>query len=191
MANGEITITILSEDSDAKKKEKTPSEIGHSKTKKIQHPIHSEDSDFDISGEDAAKGLIGIGAMLLKDAADVATTYALSEANRYFSLTRDYISQNKFNEVKTRIGRAQSTASALRRGAAKGTAVAGVGGPVFAALGAIIGAASEAGKSLVEARIEINVRKEQYDTQLNATNIQTNFMASRASLVNGGRGTEY
>ena len=191
MANGEITITILSENSDVEKKKKTPSEIGHSKTKKIQRPIPSEDSEYDISGEDAAKGLIGIGALLLKDAAEVATTYALSEANRYFSLTRDYISQNKFNEVKTRIGRAQSTASAFRRGAAKGTAVAGVGGPVFAALGANSGAASEPGKTQDEPTVERNQTKQQYDTQLNATNIQTNFMASRASLVNGGRGTEY
>lgn len=191
MANGEITITILGENGDVDKKEKTPSEIGHSKTKKIQRPLSSDDSDFYISSEDTAKGLAGIGAMILKDAAEVATTYALSEANRYFSLTGDYISQNKFNEVKTRIGRAQSTASALRRGAAKGAAIGSVGGPVFAAIGIVIGSAAEAGKSLYEARIERNVRKEQYDIQLNATNIQTNFMASRASLVNGGRGTEY
>lgn len=191
MANGEITITILSENGDVEKKEKTPSEIGHSKTKKIQNPISPDDSDFHILSEDIAKGLAGIGAMLLKDATEVATTYALSEVNRYFSLTGDYISQNKLNEIKTRIGRAQSTASALRRGAAKGAALGAVGGPMLAALGIAIGAASEARKSLVEARIERNVRKEQYDIQLNATNIQTNFMASRASLVNGGRGTEY
>ena len=190
MASGEITITILGQGgaSSSKEREKTPSEIEQSKTEKLQNPL-SSDGDIGVS---TIAGTFGkVVGLIVYDEAQFLKTYALSEVNRYFSLTDDYISQNKLNELKTRINRFKTTNSAAVSGALKGAVAARRLGPVGQAIGAVIGAASGVRRSGLEARVERNVRKEQYDMQLNATNIQTNFMASRASLVNGGRGTEY
>ena len=190
MASGEITITILGQGgtSSSKEREKTPSEIEQSKAEKLQNPL-SSDGNIGIS---TIAGTFGkMAGLLIYDEAQFLKTYALSEVNRYFSLTDDYISQNKLNELKTRINRFKTTSSASVSGALKGIAIGSSLGPIGQAFGAVIGAVSGVRRSVLEARVERNVRKEQYDMQLNATNIQTNFMASRASLVNGGRGTEY
>lgn len=190
MASGEIKITIYGQGgkSSSKEKEKTPSEIEQSKTEKLQNALSSDGS---ISAGSAVSSLISIGMILVNDNAQFMKNYALSEVNRYFSLTDDYISQNKANEIKTRISRFKTSLSSVAKGAAKGMAAGSALGPLGQAFGIVIGAVSGLNRSVLEARIERNVKKEQYDIQLNATNIQTNFMASRASLVNGGRGTEY
>ena len=65
------------------------------------------------------------------------------------------------------------------------------GGPVGVAVGAIVGGIASTANTVFKMDTAKKQKIEQYNMQLNAVNAQTQFSASRASLVNGGRGTEY
>ena len=204
MANGEITITILGEGGagdggggTTNKKEKTPAELMREGLNKVLHPLRTaqegaKDAVIDLlGGSGGATAAVGIGAKVLSDALSTAYSIAMMELNRYFTLTEDYLGQNKMNAIQTQIGTAKSMLSSVGSGAAIGAAIGTVAGPGGVAVGAVIGAISSGVKTGILAKTERDQKVEQHNMQLKAINAQTNFMASRASLVNGGRGTEY
>lgn len=204
MANGEITITILGEGGAGNggggatgKKEKTPADLMREGLNKVLHPLQTaqeavKDAAIDLlGGSGGATAAVGIGAKVLSDALAMAYSIAMMEHNRYFTLTEDYLGQNKMNIIQTQIGTAKSMLSSIGSGAAAGMAAGMAGGPVAMAIGTVIGAITSGAKAVVTTKMQTDQKVEQHNMQLNAINAQTNFMASRASLVNGGRGTEY
>lgn len=202
MANGEITITILGEGGSGDggatgKKEKTPADLMREGLNKVLHPLRTaqeavKDAAIDLlGGSGGATAAVGIGAKVLSDALAMAYSIAMMEHNRYFTLTEDYLGQNKMNVIQTQIGTAKSMLSSIGSGAAAGMAAGMAGGPVAMAIGTVIGAITSGAKAVITTKMQTDQKVEQHNMQLNAINAQTNFMASRASLVNGGRGTEY
>ena len=202
MANGSIKITILgsgdgSDSTPKTKKEKSPSDNMLDSVKKLAHPLQSaEDAALDkikaMSGSHAGGVLagIGIGAKVLGDAASTLINIATVETNRYFSLREDYISQNKLNNFQKSLNTGKSLLGSLGSGAVSGAMAGLAGGPVGVAIGAVAGGITSLVKTVVGLETQKLQQVEQYNTQLNATNAQTQFMATRASLVNGGRSTE-
>lgn len=199
MAEGKITITILGEGGKGKDKEiedKTPDpgKSVYSTLNKILHPLKTVEGAINTNViQPMGKGAVaavGIGAKVVSDALSTAYSLAMSEHNRYFTLTEDYLAQNKMNAIQTSINTTKSFLSSAASGAMAGAAAGLAGGPAGVVIGALIGGATSIVKTGIEAENAKNAKIEQYNMQLNATNAQTNFMASRASLVNGGRGTE-
>lgn len=205
MANGDIKITILGSGNGGenggdgrKKKEKTPEQIARNKLQKALHPIQTAKSNLEDAVEarfgEKAGGIIGSIGMASKLLGDVAsTTYKITmmEANRYFSLREDYISQNKINMIQSQISSAKSLTMSVLGSAASYGFLGAQGGPVGAAVGAVVGAAVGAVKGTINIETQNLQAREQYNMQLNAISAQTNFAASRANLINNGKGTEY
>lgn len=206
MAEGKITITIIGIDgggggggddsSVKKKKEKKPADIMQEALNKIFHPIKSAESAIKdtavdlLGGSNTAIAAVGLGAEVLGDALSTAYSIAMMEHNRYFTLTEDYVGQNKINIVQTQIGTAKSMLSSIGSGAIRGGVIGSVAGPIGTAIGAVVGSISSGIKTGIMKKAERDQKIEQSNMQLNAINAQTEFMASRANLINGGRGTE-
>ena len=202
MANGEITITILGEggagDGGATgNKEKTPADLMREGLNKVLHPLRTaqeelKDAAIDLlGGSGGATAAVGIGAKVLSDALAMAYSIAMMEHNRYFTLTEDYLGQNKMNVIQTQIGTAKSMLSSIGSGAAAGMAAGMAGGPVAMAIGTVIGAITSGAKAVITTKMQTDQKVEQHNMQLNAINAQTNLMASRESIVKVGRGKEY
>ena len=124
------------------------------------------------------------GLSLARQGFSLAYNTALMEMNRSFTLKEDYISQNKLTMFTQTVDTAKSILGATASGAIAGARVGGV-------WGAVIGAVVGGGMSMFNAAKTAAQTKETYQMQLNATNKQTTFGERRASLVNGGKGTEY
>lgn len=204
MAEGKITITILGEGGGTKssgsssggEKEKSPAQIAMDTLRKVMHPIQTGESALQDglrslmgdSGE--AVAAVGVGSKVLSDAVSTAYSVAMMEHNRYFSLREDYISQNKMNMFQTQMSTAKSILTSFSSGVLTGAAAGAAGGIGGVVVGAAVGGVS----SLINTGVRLEAQKkqkiEQYNMQLNAINAQTEFMSSRASLINGGRGTE-
>ena len=114
----------------------------------------------------------------IKTVANLAVNVAEVSVNRYFTLTEDYLAQNIYNNVKNSIAKGKSLFKV----------VGSVG--VQVATGNYIGAAATAISYGVNELMEYRQRMGGYYQALNATNYQTGFSATRAGLVDGGRGTE-
>ena len=124
------------------------------------------------------------GLSLARQGFSLAYNTALMEANRSFSLKEDYISQNKMAMFTQSVDLTKNILGSTASGAIAGARVGGV-------WGAVIGAAIGGGMSLFNAAKTAAQTRETYQLQLNATNKQTTIGERRASLVNGGKGTEY
>lgn len=101
---------------------------------------------------------------------------------RNLALREDYIGENIYNNAKVTINKVSNLATSVIGGAVTG-GQAGVGGAIA---GAIIGFA---GWGIGEA-FSINERQSNYARTLNASRYGSDFMQTRAGLINGGRGTE-
>lgn len=203
--DGKITITILgggegsssggSSGSGGGGKEKSPAKLMMERIKKLLHPIQTVEGEIQNFLNDNLTGgqlaAVGIAAKVLKEAASTAYSVCLMEHNRYFSLKEDYIAQNKMNVLQTQISTGKSILSSIASGAFSGMAAGLAGGPVGVAVGAIVGSIASTANTVFKMDTAKKQKIEQYNMQLNAVNAQTQFSASRASLVNGGRGTEY
>lgn len=207
MANGDIKITIIGSGDGSgsgesgggrKKKEKTPAEMMYDTIKKLIHPVQTAKTAAEEGAINALGGTgksamaVGLGAKIVADVAQEAYSIAIMEHNRYFSLREDYIGQNKMNAIQTQMSTAKSLLSSITGGALAGAAIGmSSANPLGVAVGAVVGGVTSGVKAGLNLRIQRDQKIEQYNMQLNATNAQTQFMASRASLVDGGRGTEY
>lgn len=174
----------------ARKKEKAsnPHEAFANKLDSFMHPIRTGQAELmknlkqNLKPENVAKASAAI--FVIKDIASQIWRYGNMELNRHFSLRENYLAQNKINMFHQQMDSIKGVASSIGSSVAMG-AIAG--GPVGAAAGLIYGAA----KTAIDVTVKKEQKMEQYNMQLNATNAQTQFSASRAALVNGGRGTEY
>lgn len=203
MAEGKITITILGGGNGTgdgggggEDKEKDPSQIVLNSLNKIVHPVQTaknavkEGAIESLGGGGGAVAVVGGGLKLLSDALSTAYSVAMMEHNRYFTLREDYLAQNKMNMIQSQISTTKTMLSSIGSNALQYGAIGMAAGPVGAVVGAAVGAVIGGVKSGISLATERDQKIEQYNMQLNATNAQTSFMASRASLVNGGRGTE-
>lgn len=200
MASGNITIRILGGTSDGGngdggggEREKSPGQITYDSLRKLMHPLKTVGGEaMDLfSGSSASIAALGITGMVLKNATSTMYSFAMMEHNRYFTLREDYLAQNKMTQIQTQLNTAKNIGGSVISGALSGGAAGMAAGPVGVAVGATLGIISSTATTLTKMQSEKAQKIEQYNMQLNATNAQMNFAASRASLVNGGRGTEY
>lgn len=163
-------------------------ETFNSAVNKLMHPMRSAKSGVvdavgNLLGSKAARATTGVFT-LVGNAAALALKLARTDLNRAFALKENYLAQNHMAAFSAEMDAAKSLATSLLSGAAVGFTT---GGP----LGAIIGGISGAATSAINLQLQKGETIERYNMQLNATNAQTEFSASRAALVNGSRGTEY
>lgn len=104
----------------------------------------------------------------VKQAVDVSLS-------QYFRLSENYMAENTISNIETTINKAISFGSAIAGGFAAGNVV-----------GATV---AGAGWAITEA-IGTFGRMSQYYAQRNQINMQTAFVAERAGLTDGNRGTE-
>lgn len=201
MAEGKITITILDggdgSDEKKEKQEKTPAQKMLDKVNKIAHPLKTlgdkaENNVKQMLGGGAGATAMVAGAIKLgSEVLSLATYYAKLEFNRYFTLKEDYVGQNKISEIQAYSGTVKSMLSSIGSDAIAGAMVGSYFGLAGVVVGGVLGGAFGGGISAIKAKTETAQKIEQVNMQMNATNMQTQFSATRAGLVNGSRGTEY
>ena len=120
---------------------------------------------------------------LTSNAINVALQAAEFGFSRYCTLQEDYMSQQAINNVMGSINRVKGAGSSVISGVLTGSKVAGVGGAV---VGGVVGAVSYG----TQQYIQYQKKMSGYYQQLNSTNFETGFAASKAGLVNNSRGTE-
>jgi hypothetical protein len=176
-------------------KEKKPENMIAKIIDMIRHPLKSAENvgmDYLKSYASAGKVAAAAGAAyLVKDVAQGLWQYGNMELNRHFSLKENYLAQNKMTAFNSSMSALKGIASTIGSSTAAGAAIGFQAGPVGAALGAVVGMAYGSIKSVATIQIQKAEHMERHNMQLNATNAQTQFSASRAALVNGSRGTEY
>ena len=101
--------------------------------------------------------------------------FANQSLNRYYNITEDYIGENYKQNFEKALNTAQNISTSVIQGAIAG----GVGG-------AFVGAVSSVTSTIASERQRIN----NYYTNLNATNYQTEFNRTRSVLVDNNRNTE-
>lgn len=158
--------------------EPDPNEILARDLQQIFHPIKS----WEYGLAQNHKYVYG-GLQLAKQAGSIVESAIFMEHNRYFTLKEDYIGQNRMNVVRGEISNMGNILGAAAGGAIAGAKTAGIPGAV---IGAIVGG----GFSIGQMHIQKQQKIEQYQMQLNTVNMETTFAESRASLINGGHGTE-
>ena len=110
-----------------------------------------------------------------KRALSVLKQATISTANRYWSLTEDYLAQNSFNNAMSAINEAIGFGSTIALGFTTG----GVVGGAIAAVG------YGASKAINTVSEYSNIRQ-----SINANNYNMQFQRTRMGLVDNGRGTE-
>lgn len=126
------------------------------------------------SGNKAGGFALGIGIQAASTAINVAKQSADFAWNRYCTLQEDYMSQQWVNNAKDTINRVTGVANSAIQGGMVGASF----GPIGAAAGALIGAVGYGFSQYTE----YQKRMSNYYQQLNSTNFQTEFSASRYGL---------
>jgi hypothetical protein len=122
------------------------------------------------------------GAEIAESALNFATQSARFAYNRYITLNEDYITKQAVTNAMDSINRVKNMGSSVINGIATGASTGGV-------VGAVIGGVTSAIDFGVNQYFEYQQKMSSYYQQLNATNFQTNFDASRLGLI-GSSGTE-
>lgn len=142
----------------------------------ILHPIQSLEKEVLGSNSQWILSMANQAVSMVKNAVDY-------EHNRFFTLKEDYIGANTYANVKQGISTVTSIFGSFGAGAISGAMATG---PV----GAVIGSLVSGGFAIANKIVSKMQSQESYQMALNSTNAQTSFGASRASLYDGGRGTE-
>lgn len=122
------------------------------------------------------------GAEIAESALNFATQSARFAYNRYITLNEDYITKQAVTNAMDSINRVKKMGSSVINGMVTGASTGGV-------VGAVIGGVTSAIDFGVNQYFEYQQKMSSYYQQLNATNFQTNFDASRLGLI-GSSGTE-
>lgn len=147
---------------------------------KCFHPINNAVRNLiDSTMDEGQKDIAEYTANQIFSAVNSYLDYSM---NRYFTLTEDYISQNEYQIFSKSRDMLHSGLSSMVTGMMAGASL-GPGGMI---MGAVTGLASFG----VQESIKQKQRYSSYYQQLNATNFNTSFSEQRASLYDGGRGTE-
>ena len=174
--NRKITIEILSgsgSSSVSSKKEEVDEEYSNT-IKQILHPIKS------VEASTIGKSVIINQAY--QNAKQLASQSINYSFKRYTTLKEDYILENNLNNFQLGISKVKGFAGAAFSGAVMGSSL----GPI----GSVFGAAVSLGGYGITNIIQNSAYRSSYYQDLNATNLQTQFMQQRSSLYNEGRGTE-
>lgn len=173
-------------------KEKSSEDIFSDKIQKLAHPINTAKGAV-RKGLESVLGKAGTAGALYFVGNAVSTAYRLArmELNRSFSLKENYLAQNKITAFESEMGAIKGIASTMGSSIAMGAMAGSSFGPVGTIIGAVFGTAYGGVTSAMNVQIQKAETMERHNMQLNATNAQTEFSASRAALVNGSRGTEY
>ncbi len=159
-----------------KTKKNDPKKILSKQLNTILHPIQSLEKEILGTNSQWILSMANQAISMVKSAVDY-------EHNRFFTLKEDYIGANTYANVKQGISNAASIFGSFGAGAISGAVAAG---PV----GAIVGSLVSGGFTIANKVVSKLQKQESYQMSLNSTNAQTSFGASRASLYDGGRGTE-
>ena len=127
-----------------------------------------------------AKALVKMGT---EKVGDTITHTAQVSLNRYFSMSENYMAETDYQNAMTIVNKGKSFYRTISSGALAGNAV---GGPMGAAVGAII----SAGTWGINEYVNYQQRMSNYYQNLNATRYQTEFDRTRLGLTNEGKGTE-
>ena len=125
--------------------------------------------------------MMGMGIQAVSAATENALNIADASMNRYTTLQEDYMAQQVYSNAKNTLQRAKAGLGSIFQGAQAGS--------VFGAAGAVVGGLIGAASYGVSEYVRYQQKMSGYYQQLNATNYQTNFSASRLGLT-GGSGTE-
>lgn len=115
-----------------------------------------------------------------------AASYGL---NRYFSLKEDYLSENVYNEIKSKVSKTVGFGKSVLSGISAGATTGSAFGPVGTAVGAVAGALIGGTGYGMQQYIQYQQKMSGYYQQLNATNAQTQFQAKRLGLSDEGQNT--
>lgn len=173
-------------------KEKSSEDIFSDKIQKLAHPINTA-KGVAREGLESVLGKAGAAGALyfVGNAASTAYRLAKMELNRSFSLKENYLAQNKMTAFESEMGAIKGIASTMGSSIAMGAIAGSSFGPVGTVVGAVFGTVYGGVTSVMNVQIQKAETMERHNMQLNSTNAQTEFSASRAALVNGSRGTEY
>lgn len=173
-------------------KEKSSEDIFSDKIQKLAHPINTAKGAA-RKGLESVLGKAGAAGALYFAGNAASTAYRLArmELNRSFSLKENYLAQNKITAFESEMGAVKGIASTMGSSVAMGAMAGSSFGPVGTVIGAVFGTVYGGVTSAMNVQIQKAETMERHNMQLNATNAQTEFSASRAALVNGSRGTEY
>ena len=173
-------------------KEKSSEDIFSDKIQKLAHPINTAKGAA-RKGLEAVLGKAGTAGALYFAGHAASTAYRIAkmELNRSFSLKENYLAQNKITAFESEMGAIKGIASTMGSSIAMGAMAGSSLGPVGTVIGAVFGTVYGVASSAINVQIQKEEAMERHNMQLNSTNAQTTFSASRAALVNGGRGTEY
>lgn len=160
-----ITIEILGVDSGGSSKKET------SASTKISNKKQTKKMKEEIVKAEVYKNAV-------KQVANTAINVAEFQANRYFTFSEDYISQNLYNNIKTSINKATQITGSV------------INAAMMAASGNIPGAIISGASLAINEGMQYYQRVSSHYQSLNATNYQTGFSSTRAGLVNDSRGTE-
>lgn len=149
------------------------------KTAKAMYESRGTTTDQNIV---AKANALYAGAEITEKALNFVTTSAQFAYNRYTTLQEDYMTVQGIANAKDTMNRVNAAGKSIINGASTGAKTGGV-------VGAIIGGVAGAIDFGVNQYFEYQQRMSSYYQQLNATNFQTSFDASRLGLI-GSSGTE-
>lgn len=144
------------------------------------------DDAFPIFAKIKNNALIQLAKTQAEEVIRNAASYGL---NRYFSLKEDYLSENVYNEIKSKVSKTIGFGKSILSGAITGGSSMSKFGPIGAAVGAVAGAAIGGAGYGTQQYIQYQQKMSGYYQQLNATNAQTQFQAKRLGLSNEGQNT--
>lgn len=179
-----ITITILDSgslgvdsdgDGSSEKKDNSIEKHLNDTLKKMKSSVKETESS-----STAKSVLINQTFQLAKNSFFKALTFSLRRTN---TLTEDYIGEMYLQHIQTALGKGVGLVTTAASGAIAGAKVGGVYGGIAGAVIGIVGWG-------VGEYVSGQETKSGIYQNLNATIFQTEFMASRAGLVNNSRGTE-
>lgn len=150
-------------------------------------PINSEELLSKSSGNTSNGSVKKVLYQQAKSQAiNIVSSAASYSLNRYFSVKEDYLAENVYNEVSSKVSIAKSVYSGGKQGAQFGGQI---GGGIGAIIGAVVGGIYGGATSSIQKHIEYQKRRAAYSQQLNATNAQNDFQSKRIGLSNEGQNT--
>lgn len=171
-----IEITSVQKNSNNNTNKSSKNELGEDLAgfKKFLHPVDAVGELIDEKSK--------LWGMVFNKSVGLIVSSVGNEINRYLNLTEDYLGQDAYTNVRVAVEKTQTAASTILNGAMIGS----VAGPVGAAAGAVISAASWGISQIISGRNSMS----SYYQALNASNFQVGFSQTRAGLIDNGRGTE-
>lgn len=174
-----ITIEILgggkekTKSEQDREEEKNPYKEFQESLTKWLHPIKTAESAI------VAKSVI-LG-QAIRGAKQAVTQSVELGISRRLTLKEDYLGENVYNQIKTKISKTTGLFGSAAAGAIAGAKLGPIGAAVGAGLGTVFYSISQV--------VGYQGKLSSFYQQLNATNYQTGFMSQKAGLIVGTQNT--